>query len=240
VKFVYAGGDTNVKDAAEDSASGQLTVRTVREAYQKFLQGKKLEEIYQPAPTRMDSYSWSRIDKFFVATPEGVDLETHMDLTVSLPRHPYPPGKGKAHPSDHFQILLIPSPATLEPGARRTIPVWMAKHPEFARRVKARWAKVRHKWRDPFKVLERFDATMVSVARIMMRDGAGDLADAASAFAVALTTVRRLLACEVTEEQARARCSVVPDLQEVMLRDSRSSVLSVLQKFVRQSTVQRE
>ena len=63
-----------------------------------------------------------------MATPNDFTIEDFMDMTVSLPKHPHEPGRGTEHPSDHFQVLLTPSPATLGKGARFAIPMWFVKN----------------------------------------------------------------------------------------------------------------
>ena len=142
-KFIFTGGDTNIKWDPSDISGGTATVGDIREAFADFLKGKGLMELYQPLPTRMDSRAWSIVDRFFVATPAGVDMEDFMDLTVSLPKHPFMPWSEGPHPSDHFQLLLTPSPASLDKKARFVIPKWLARSPDFVKRFKTQWLKLK-------------------------------------------------------------------------------------------------
>ena len=111
-EFMYAAGDTNIKENKEDSNSGSKSSVEVRRIFNEFLTRHGLREIHQPFPTRVDGRSWSRIDRVFMATPKDFTMEDFMDMTVSLPKHPHEPGCGTEYPSDHFQVLLTPSPAT--------------------------------------------------------------------------------------------------------------------------------
>ena len=234
-KFLYAAGDTNVKMEPEDISSGRVSSPTVRGAYKRFLDklGAKigLRKIYQPYPTRVDGRAWSSIDRVFVAVPKDLQLEDFMDLTVSLPSHPHEPGKGREHPSDHYQLLLTPSPATINKKARFVIPPWLVRLPSFARRVKDRWAKIEagtrgsrkmpdRKWRktrkNPFRVLKLFDATMVSVAKAMMKERTGTNGDNVAALAVAMSQLRKLKARETPLTEAWNRCRAVPELKEAL------------------------
>ena len=136
---------------------------------------------------------------------------------VCATKHPHEPGRGTEHPTDHYQVLLTPTPATLGKGARFVIPVWMVKKPAFARQVKERWRLVEGKERgsrrstrrrkrktkkNPFERLKLFDETMVSVAKAMMKGGTGKTEDSVSALAVALSQLRTLKACDTTVEEA--------------------------------------
>ena len=87
--------------------------------------------------------AWSIVDRLFVASPAGVDMEDFMDLTVSLPKHPFMPWSEGPHPSDHFQLLLTPSPASLDKKARFVIPKWLARSPDFVKRFKTQWLKLK-------------------------------------------------------------------------------------------------
>ena len=126
-EYMYAAGDTNIKEHKEDSNGGSISRVEVRRVFNEFLTRHGLTEIHQPLPTRVDRRSWSRIDRFFMKVPKNLEMEDFMDMTVSLPKHPHEPGRGTEHPSDHYQVLLTPSPATLGKGARFAIPVWLVK-----------------------------------------------------------------------------------------------------------------
>jgi len=115
---MYAAGDTNIKEHKEDSNGGSISRVEVRRIFKEFLTRHGLTEIHQPLPTRVDRRSWSRIDRVFMKLPKKLTMEDFMDMTVSLPKHPHEPGRGTEHPSDHYQVLLTPSPATLGKGAR--------------------------------------------------------------------------------------------------------------------------
>ncbi len=252
-EFVYAAGDTNVKEEGECSGRG-ISSEAVRFAYNRFLTRHGLREIYQPYPTRLDGRAWSRIDKVFMATPDGLDMEDLMDMTVSLPRHPYEPGRGKAHPSDHYQVLLTPTPATLGKGARFVIPVWLVRKPDFANRVKERWRKKgserrggkkgpgrrgRRKKRNPFERLKLFDETMISVAKIMMEESRGTVEDKVEALAVAISQLRQLKARETTESEAWSRCGEIAELKALLRSKEVEDLQEVLQSFVRRKTEQK-
>ena len=186
--------------------------------------------------------------------PKNLEMEDFMDMTVSLPKHPHEPGRGTEHPSDHYQVLLTPSPATLGKGARFAIPVWLVRKPAFAHRVKERWKQIESKEgggerssrrrkkltkKAPFRRLKRFDETMVSVAKAMMKGGTGKTEDSVSALALALSQLRKLKARETTEREARSRCGENSNLEKWLTNRGRGSLQESLQDYVQQKTEQR-
>lgn len=257
--FIYAAGDTNIKIEAGDSNSGTITAGDVLEALGEFLSAHRLKEIHQPLPTRIDGRAWSKIDRVFMATPPDVDMDLYMDFTVSLPDHPYSLGMGKSHPSDHLQLLLTPTPCSLEEKARFVIPVWLVKQPSFAKLVKTRWAEAlaklerrapsgkkggrrrRKKGKNPFELLKLFDATIISVAKIMMKDKSTVTGDNMAAVTVAISQLRKLKTCASSVEEALVACKMATDLAP-RLNDNctKEELLDVLQGFVRQRTEQSE
>ena len=237
-KYIYAGGDTNVKDTAEDVYSGQPTTASVREAFHSFRRKHKLEELYQPLPTRLDGRSWSRIDRLFMASPAIVDVGDFMDMTVSLPSHPHAAGRGVPHPSDHLQVLLTPSPATLSPKSRFVIPTWMAKSPTFVARVKARWATVAKRKTDAFERLKLFDDVLVSVAKGMMKEGSRRTADNVAAVAVGMRVLRGVMSHTMTLDEAWKVCDEVPDIRSRLRGKRRGELQTVLAGYVRAKTGQ--
>ena len=258
-EFIYAAGDTNIKTEVGDSSSGSKSTGSVLEAFEEFLSAHRLKEIHQPLPTRYDSRAWSKIDRVFMASPPDVDVDLYMDFTVSLPHHPYPLGMGKSHPTDHLQLLLTPTPCSLEEKARFVIPVWLVKQPTFARTVKARWTEAlaklergapsrrkrgrrrRRKGKNPFEILRLFDATIVSVAKIMMKDKNKVTDDNLAAITVAISQLRKLKTCAASVEEALAACKMATDLAPRLTDNcSKEDLLGVLQEFVRQKTEQRE
>ena len=258
-EYIYAAGDTNIKLVPEDSSRGAITKDKVLVAFKGFLAAHRLKEIFQPLPTRVDGRSWSKLDRVFVATPVDVDIDLYMDLTVSLPDHPHILGSGKVHPTDHLQLLLTPTPCTLDQKARFTIPGWMVKKPAFAEMVKERWTKALAKVdrripkgkkrrrkrkrgkRNPFEVLKLFDATIVSVAKIMMKDRNLATGDNMTAITVALSQLRKLMTCASTVEEAWNECMLATELAPKLSPNcSKEELVDVLQAFVRERTEQRE
>ena len=248
-EFIYAAGDTNIREEGECS-SRFISSEGVRTAYYKFLARHKLREIHQPYPTRLDGRAWSRIDRVFMATPGDIDMEEFMDMTVSLPKHPYEPGRGIEHPSDHYQVLLTPTPATLGEGARFVIPLWLVRKPAFASRVKERWRRRKgkgkgsgrrsgRKKRNPFERLKLFDEIMVSVAKIMMKENAGTVEGKVMALAVAISQLRKLKAREITVGEAWSRCGEISELKSSLRDKEPEDLQEVLQRFIRQKTEQR-
>ena len=75
----------------------------------------------------------------------------------------------------------------------------------------------RHTKNAPFRRLRRFDETMVSAAKAMMKGGTGKTEDNVSALAVALSQLRKLKARETTEKEARSKCDENPNLESWLL-----------------------
>ena len=161
-QYIILAGDWNLTQYPEDSSSKDHFASSplAREALATMLAHLRVHEVHQTAHTCMEGARSSRLDRFYVS--HTAQEERLAKPYATLPNHPHQP-LSATRVSDHFPVRLHFHDASLKPGSRKTIPVWLATHPVFLRQVRDSYAKMK-KPLDPAKRLVLFKKIVKNTA----------------------------------------------------------------------------
>ena len=205
--YSMAGGDWNVISSASDTASGSPSSRKLLGAVEKAMGKRGLTEVWHSAMTKISNHSppqVSRLDKWYISHSKGERVL--MSPVVRLPSHPHEPGLDSKSPSDHFPVVLTFSPAE-KPSRKPSIPVWLAKRPEFAELVSEKWS-TRSPSENPCDDLLAFNQLLSDTATTLLRSRRVTTESRVEATKLASSVYSAIARDSLSLKQALERCSL--------------------------------